>query len=248
MQATSSQLGVHRIDSFRFSSFVRCAKLDFKDVVIYTRLGHKYGVEHLCDGGLRRLREAFPPKFSFGWYEGPAKALPGFRTEDAITVLNLARLTGATDILPTVLYVCTQLSVSNILSRSCLAPGSNNEDYLSMDDVARCLGGQTELRLRQHRTVLKTVASESRSDKCTDTQVCEVELAKMRQQTVEMLSSPSILTTHADTLRPHSLWDFIRSFGLCEPCMSALGSQETSLQKATFDELPVIFNLGPPAS
>lgn len=248
-QYGSYSVGIHCVDHFHFSSFVRCAKLDFKNVAIFTRLGHKYGVEHLCEGGMRRLREGFPSTFypCFGWYEGPGKALPGFRTEDAITVLNLARLTAAIDILPTILYVCAQLSISHILCRSTLVPGSNNEDYRSMMDVARCLSGQTELRLRQHRTVLKFVASESRSDKCTDTQACDERLAKMRKETVGMLSSPSCLTALVDTLRPHSLWNFVGTYGLCDPCMSALRSQENSLLKATFDDLPAIFNVRPPA-
>ena len=152
-----------------------------------TRLGHKYGVEHLCEGGLKRLREVFPPTYSAfpGLNQTPEKLFPGFRTEDAIVIVNLARLTAATDLLPALLYVCTQLSVDTILSRSCLVPESNNEGYLSMDDVARCLSGQTELRVRQHRVVLKVVSSGSRAERCTKPHTCDAGLARMRRQVVQ---------------------------------------------------------------
>ena len=215
-----------------------------------TRLGHKYGVQQLCEGGLRRLREAFPPAHypPPGWHETPEKGLPGFRTEDAITVANLARLTGATDILPTVLYVCTQLSVNTILSRSCLIPGSNNEDYLSMDDVARCLSGQSELRLRQLRTVLKVASSGSRSDRCKDTEKCDTGLATIRQQAIDMLASPSSLTADVDTLRVDTLWDFVGSFDLCEPCHSDIRMHALRQMRLAFDDLPAIFNLEHPTS
>ena len=202
-------------------------------------------MEQLCDGGLKRLRKVFSSTYyPFpGWYQSFEKALPGFRTEDAITVVQLARLTAAADVLPTALYVCTQLSVDTILSRSCLIPGSNNEDYLSMDDVVRCLSGQTELRLRQHRTMLKVTSSGTRSDKCKSPEKCDTGLAKMRQQAVDTLASPSTLTADVDTLRIHALWDFVGSFDLCEPCHSDIRAHALRHMRSTFDELPTIFNL-----
>ena len=203
----------------------------------------------MCEGGLKRLREVFPPTYSaFPGYQTPEKLLPGFRTEDAIAIVNLARLTAATDLLAALLYVCTQLSVDTILSRSCLVPESNNEGYLSMDDVARCLSGQTELRVRQHRVVLKVVSSGSRAERCTKPHTCDAGLARMRHQVVDALAAPSSLTEHRDTLRLDDLWNFIGSFDLCEHCHSDIRSQALHHMRLTFDDLPAILNLEPYAS
>ncbi|TFK84831.1 hypothetical protein K466DRAFT_601694 [Polyporus arcularius HHB13444] len=104
----------------------------FNAVSACIRLGHKYQVDRLVEEGLKYLRTLYPDDFS---------TLEKRRDEEvpdaayAISVVNIARLTGADYLLPVALAQCCQL-------RSDIVKGFRREDgtceYLSTVDLGRC--------------------------------------------------------------------------------------------------------------
>ncbi|KAH9932274.1 uncharacterized protein B0H18DRAFT_904061, partial [Fomitopsis serialis] len=120
-------------------------RMPFSDVAALVRLGHKYEIQHVLEEGLRRMKSCFSDSFEV-WDKASksgGNTLMSFSEEDAIAAVNIARLTGATSMLPTAMYSCCQRTPEVITNG---VPGPNGKiERLSPEDVLICLGARTIL-------------------------------------------------------------------------------------------------------
>jgi len=126
----------------------------FSAVAALVQLGHKYLLDIAEAEGLRLLKTVFTTSLSDqpgiihrgldsdGWPK-IAVSVIRYQDRDAITAVNLARLTGEWSILPTAFYLCCQLQAETLVLGNPRADGS--KDRLSPSDLATCINGKKEL-------------------------------------------------------------------------------------------------------
>ncbi|KAJ3511698.1 hypothetical protein NLJ89_g3943 [Agrocybe chaxingu] len=82
-------------------------KADFRDLIVFTRLGFKYGVDHLARRALEHLSLAFPTSLE-RWDDNNAATFDrrAISAADAVEALVVLRAVRATWLLPTLFYSC----------------------------------------------------------------------------------------------------------------------------------------------
>ncbi|KAI9061913.1 hypothetical protein FKP32DRAFT_1575116 [Trametes sanguinea] len=118
------------------------------------RLGLKYQISTLVEHSMKYLKGFFSSDLDT-WGKQADYLPPGFSDPDVIGVINLARLTGETSILPTaVIAACMEW---NDVHR-----GRGREDgtleQLTMDDIALCNAAKDKLIQERVRIVLQVLA------------------------------------------------------------------------------------------
>ncbi|KZT72335.1 hypothetical protein DAEQUDRAFT_31522 [Daedalea quercina L-15889] len=162
-----------------YSSEVR---LEFAVVAALVRLSHKYQLDYLRDAYLARVKTCFSTDFDT-WrttsrdHGSPVMKL---RNEDAVTVVNIARLTRIDSMLPSALYRCIQMDPKRLLRLSL----DGISEHLSLEDILKCIrGGQLLLQ--------KIVASNMDIFNLLDSALqcgiikCRNNLEKIRQQRLD---------------------------------------------------------------
>ena len=98
-------------------------KVDFAVVAALVRLGHKYAITDVYEEALARLSAHYSSDLD-RWRRCRA-GNSSLRTtpQDAMTVVELARLTNSAHLLPTALLVCTTLE-TELFTSNILAPGN----------------------------------------------------------------------------------------------------------------------------
>ncbi|KAH9916564.1 uncharacterized protein BXZ73DRAFT_105759 [Epithele typhae] len=117
----------------------------FDEVSAYIRLGHKYQMDAFYKPAMVYLERFFSPTID-RWNKWSSRddpyTLPGCAPECAIGIVNLARLTGKTSLLPLALLSCCQLG-GRLLE--CLARPDGTHETLSPEDLKRCLSAINHL-------------------------------------------------------------------------------------------------------
>ena len=125
--------------------FAPDARPTYQAVSACIRLGHKYQLDHLLEAALGYLRRYYPTDFTtHAHFPAPP---PSFRPIHSIGVVNLARLTGAYDLLPIALYECASLDAAELLEGFQRDDGTR--EALSSTDLALCIRAQAAL-VRAH--------------------------------------------------------------------------------------------------
>ncbi|KAH9932285.1 uncharacterized protein B0H18DRAFT_987417 [Fomitopsis serialis] len=147
--------------------------VSFSVVASLIRLGHKYRMQHILDNALGRLKGRFSDKLET-WFDAwkgthdsePSISRPSMtsRPTDAIAAVNLARLTGATSVLPSALYECANLPTQTLLQGIQRDGDDTTTDRLSSEDVERCLDARKYLVYDYFLTTLRAVAPECDED------------------------------------------------------------------------------------
>ncbi|KAH9930962.1 uncharacterized protein B0H18DRAFT_872502, partial [Fomitopsis serialis] len=142
----------------------------FSAVAALVQLGHKYQLDIAEAEGLRLLKTVFTTSFRDQpdiIYRGldssdrpqTVQSVVRYRYRDAITAVNLARLTGEWSILPTAFYICCQLKAETLVLGNPRADGS--KDCLSPSDLAICIDGKKGLMYAHaagaHEVLYRTV-------------------------------------------------------------------------------------------
>ena len=164
------------------------------------RLGQKYQIGHLLESSLSYLRKYFPTTLD-EWKDRTYCDMPGrWRREEAIGVVNLARLTGTEAILPTAMVVCCQLDVKDLIHGFTLEDGSREK--LSDEDVVRCMAAKHTLsRLASGITELAFLALDSGG--CGVTR-CQVSAREIRREfLLKLVSECQTTSTPAEFLGTH---------------------------------------------
>ncbi|KAI0640921.1 hypothetical protein C8Q79DRAFT_1003993 [Trametes meyenii] len=116
-------------------------KLSYHIISAAIRLGHKYQMSQLVEHAIASLKGHFSDKFAV-WANHQCCGFPDFEQIHSIGVVNLARLTGETTILPTVLLACCTLGkeITKGFQRD-----NGTREYLSSSDVGRCFSAHGRL-------------------------------------------------------------------------------------------------------
>ncbi|TFK85589.1 hypothetical protein K466DRAFT_601034 [Polyporus arcularius HHB13444] len=118
------------------------------------RLGRKYGIAPLVEQSLAFLKSHYTDSYDT-WTSQTSYVPEGWNLLESIGVLNLARLTGESSILPTALLVCTQMGPA-------VVRGFRREDgtleTLPLDDLALYFEAKTEIRKATLKAMLHTLA------------------------------------------------------------------------------------------
>ncbi len=192
------------------------------------RLGHKYQVDRLVEEGLKYLRTLYPDDFS---------TLEKRRDEEvpdaayAISVVNIARLTGADYLLPVAFAQCCQL-------RSDIVKGFRREDgtceYLSTVDLGRCFQAKElliEARVQAALSIFDGIPAKDCLERDDDTMY-------LRQLQADLPMGQVVPLCRGDVFRK---WWPALSYcvpSLCRECDDMLARANTQKQRELFFRLP----------
>ncbi|PCH43096.1 hypothetical protein WOLCODRAFT_74112 [Wolfiporia cocos MD-104 SS10] len=210
--------------------------VSFDIVAAHVRLGHKYQMGEIYTAALRRMHSCFTNNLvTWLTVEKEYKSAEmSFEPIDAITAVNLARLTKEHSMLPTALFICSQLP-PDMLVRGVQRPDGSWEQ-LSPDDLARCIEGRTRLfgrrlfssvRIGLPHLIGKELRypSEDFYRHCRDT---------------NMPLKPDMIPTASRTLStPTPTW-------CCERCMWIMRDEEITQRNELWKDLPEIMGLASP--
>ncbi|RDX48944.1 hypothetical protein OH76DRAFT_1404136 [Lentinus brumalis] len=205
----------------------------FVAVCACIRIAHKYQIDHLVEESLKYLRKFYPDTFDL-FLKSRAKPL---NPQYAVTVVNLARLTGATNLLPMALAECCRLGPALVLG---IAQADGTREHLSPTDLALCFHAKDKLveaRVKAFAAMFNTL-EDVRANVCDhqdqgapDDEDFETVQTELLDGTVPGLCSPNVW----DSLAARVL---ARIPEICKPCKKAVKSAELEQQKAIFERLP----------
>ena len=207
----------------------------FDEISAVIRLSHKYNVADAEQQALSTLKLYFTDDFydfeSFG-----EDGLFHMKQTDAISAVNLARLTDTRSILPTAFYQCCELG--NSVMDGCRRPDGHVE-HLSFEDHKICMGGRIAL-MREARALVFRIFQETPSHRCLSRRICRAALHTMliRAAVEEAPLEPAVLrgwTTFIDEQA-----DRLR---LCRRCRRMLWARELDVRKEIWARLPEIFGM-----
>ncbi|EIW56925.1 uncharacterized protein TRAVEDRAFT_127403 [Trametes versicolor FP-101664 SS1] len=204
----------------------------YDEISAAIRLGHKYQMSKLLDHALDYLKRHYTNDYTT-WYDHADYVPLGFKHQFyAIGVVNLARLTGETSILPTALLACCMLG-KNLAHGFERVDGSR--EHLSLDDIGLCIAGKDKL-IRESIRVAFRVFRPTVSDRCKTPGCLEAfrKMATGAEQFVDHISDPEpcgvFYSTIADT-------------GLCRHCQAMVKERDNSERRAVWAKLPEIFGV-----
>ncbi|KAI1795381.1 hypothetical protein LXA43DRAFT_882046 [Ganoderma leucocontextum] len=142
-------------------------RLTFDALSACIRLGHKYQLDHIVDEAMTFVRKAYPKDFA-SYLERST-----LHPEQAIGVVNLARLIGADDVLPLAIVDCCALSGTDLIQGLVRADGTR--EVLSSHDLALCFDAKGSL-IRENARRLRRVTEFKPSREC-DGRGCVAEVA-----------------------------------------------------------------------
>lgn len=131
-------------DGRRFYMDSELCQFEFPEVEALVKLAHKYQIDDLREHGVTRLKTAFTDDFEL-WNSRTSFSTAAIHLSenDYIPAVNLARLIGATYLLPVAFYLCCQLSTAQLLQGTPRPDGTTAR--LTADDLERCIEGKHKL-------------------------------------------------------------------------------------------------------
>ncbi|KAI1795307.1 hypothetical protein LXA43DRAFT_992298 [Ganoderma leucocontextum] len=215
--------------------FSRKFSFSFYQISAIIHLAHKYNVQNILDQAIASLHEYFTSNFD-AWDTDPNQAVLKFRSQQAIGVINLARLVDRPSLLPTAFYTCALLD-SNILD------GYRREDksveHLPQQDIKRCINGRNKL-VEEAFAIILEVFSARPCGGCKTPVTCQAALHAMLAEALISCkrSSASVFDSWQDLIR-----ECARESHLCKLCEQAAIEREYRARKRVWDALPTIFDI-----
>ena len=196
------------------------------------RIGHKYQIDSLVEESLKYLRKYYPSTMD-GFCKNHGKTL---NPTWAITVVNLARLTGAHYLLPMALADCCRLGASIVYGVAGQTADGTRE-HLSITDIGLCFQAKdrlVEARVQAFARMFDDLKA-AREDVCecedADDEDFEQVHGELLDGEIAGLCSPNVWDSLAVRI-----WERIPE--ICKPCRKALFEAEREQQKAIFERLP----------
>ncbi|KAI0691711.1 hypothetical protein C8Q76DRAFT_685852 [Earliella scabrosa] len=209
----------------------------FDMVSAYVRLAHKYQMDALLTEWMEYLADHFTSQFN-QWTAHSSQVPEGFDGIHVVGVVNLARLTGYTSILPTALAVCSMLG-ARIVGGFTRADGVREQ--LSPEDLGRCFKARGEIIQRNAMASMIALAHEPNHD-CSGPSVCADSIRRL----LEFFRSRSQI----DVVAPQQLapsWQRYASmttaYDVCHVCQSCMENAYITESKAIWRELPRVVGL-----
>ncbi|GBE89238.1 hypothetical protein SCP_1502460 [Sparassis crispa] len=227
-------------------NYLRHDRIAFARIAALVRMSHKYEIDDLLEDALARIRTCFPDDFDV-WEsetgEHDSSSVMTFSPTDAITVVNLGRLTNTLSLLPVALYRCCQLRPQDLLSGS--GEGDRVVEQLTTDDLARCIGARGVL-VHEAIAMLRDIAAPVTSVYCRTHYICQEGmgeiLSAMYDHCKDELSIPSgrihPLQSSSDVISQEaSLCE------VCDNCQLLLKSRDVEARERLWNRLPDIVGL-----
>ena len=201
----------------------------------WIRLGDKYELSDLLDESLQRLRNLFPHSddliLGHDWDTQLLKN-PSF----AIAAVNLARLTGATDILPLAIAGCCMLGPDVVRGYK---QDDGTYEYLKQEDLQLCLRASDTLVTARLKLLTVVVGADGPLPGCTRA-ADAYELDKLHWHLLTKLPHwllmpvvGSRISTIVTEVLPH----------LCDVCVQAIQEKELIQLKKTLSDLRALVGL-----
>ncbi|PIL26304.1 hypothetical protein GSI_12060 [Ganoderma sinense ZZ0214-1] len=202
------------------------------------RLGHKYQMAKLLDHSVAYLKTWYPTDMA-SWQKQYSDrenhTSPGFDHAHAIGVVNLARLTGESSILPTALLDCCLLE-EEVLDGFDRADGTHEE--LAPTDLRLCL--KTRIGLAAARVSIFARAYRADVSKgCADPASCRAALRKA----LALIYDLALELSATDPFKPLSSLDDSHGISLCPLCFSAAMERGKEEQKGFWNALAEAFEI-----
>ncbi|KAI0702673.1 hypothetical protein C8Q76DRAFT_230122 [Earliella scabrosa] len=210
----------------------------FNEVSACIRLGHKYEVDSMVQQNMAFLRKYYTDDFDV-WYPSNHVRPPSFQAIHSIGVVNLARLTGDTRMLPTALMDCCTLGAEIVEG---LTREDGTRETLSMDDLGRCFVGRTKMAQASAR-IAHQMFRHVVAPACKHTTCCARVLQRMLNDLGEAKDDViSCVDWYASWMVYVDSRDEERE--LCNRCYKMLeGERPKRLQKEVWMNLPVMLNI-----
>ncbi|KAI0788374.1 hypothetical protein C8Q74DRAFT_1367103 [Fomes fomentarius] len=222
--------------------FAPTGAVEFSVLASLTRMSHKYQLDAIYDECIRRLKTIFTTDFSI-WqqHQGLSTSNLTVHPGNAVEAFNLFRVIGRTEMLPTALYACGRLSVSELLSGSARADGT--VEKLGSADLERCM--QTRIQLVKYDAQIAARffdAQPPSSCICPSTAARSATLQSRARAAVT--DYPTLLD--AEPLSKHFsevAEDLAEDGVICRGCADMLKGYHFALRQRVWWQLPEIMNL-----
>ncbi|KAI0703098.1 hypothetical protein C8Q76DRAFT_632366 [Earliella scabrosa] len=201
------------------------------------RLGQKYQMSAAYEQSLRFLKKRFTHDFEV-WNELNHWVPNGWVDQEAIGVVNLARLIGEPLLLPSALLVCAVLE-EEVVHGFTREDGS--QENLTLEEIALCIKGRRELQIANAAVVLRTLSA-APSLRCKDLTSCRSSIQKALSGLhlhVDSLVAGSPFRSYLDCVKDGKL-------GLCSFCSKALSERNSEERLKMWNRLPECFGIEVP--
>ncbi|KAM5539624.1 hypothetical protein V8D89_006733 [Ganoderma adspersum] len=215
--------------------FSRDFSFSFHQISAIIRLAHKYHVQDVLDQAIASLQEYFTSSFD-AWESRIGQAAIKVRSQQAIGIVNLARLVDRPSLLPIAFYKCATLG-------SAVLNGYKREDksveHLTRKDAKRCLDGRIRLA-EASLSILAEVFVTRSCQGCVNRARFRTALQAMLGDAIrhEAALSPTVLLSWKDVVG-----DWARAHGLCGVCKKAALERDVKARRKVWDSLPQIFDI-----
>ncbi|TFK88125.1 hypothetical protein K466DRAFT_489580 [Polyporus arcularius HHB13444] len=215
------------------SGYVNC-DCTIHMISAYIRLGQKYQMTSLYEEALQFLRNFFSDDFNV-WDSSYDWVSSGWEDIHAIGVVNLARLTGASSILPTALLVCVAAPDINVVHG--FPRGDGSQENLTLDDLGLCYCAISTLREGSVAAIMNTFSAVPPSPDCKSSNICKARLASALQGLRPL-----------DLIRdnPFISYDEIKSdkdLGLCRRCLKMIAEKNDKERRSVWNRLPELLGI-----
>lgn len=226
----------------QISYFAPTGAVEFSVLASLTRMSHKYQLDAIYDECIRRLKTIFTTDFSI-WLQHQGLSTPNLTLHpgNAVEAVNLFRVIGRTEMLPTALYACGRLSVGELLSGSARADGT--VEKLGAADLERCIHTKIQLVKYDAQIAARFFDAEPPSS-CTCLSAAARRTALQVRARANVTDYPTLLD--ADPLSKYFsevAEDLAEDAVICRRCADMLKGYHFALRQRIWRQLPEIMNL-----
>ncbi|KAI9061834.1 hypothetical protein FKP32DRAFT_1677765 [Trametes sanguinea] len=203
------------------------------------RLGRKYGIVCVVDRSLEYLKSHFLYHFN-GRDRIHFTSPPAFEDIHSIGVVNLARMTETTVLLPPALMACCRLSATELMNGFAREDGTR--EVLSDEDIGRCYMGRAALT---EATVLFMLQlyDQTRSSRCKRPSDCKPVFIRLLNNVKHYEGM--------DDIKDHRWYHYFDDYfeeedvnrRLCWPCFDKLCKRQRQIHNDTWQTLPELLGL-----
>lgn len=208
-------------------------------VAAIVRLSHKYQIDHLLAQGLALLMEQYTDDFET--WNTPDRTLPiAARDVDAITAINIARLTNTPSLLPLACLAASRAGTGML--RGCVRDGRVVE-RLAFPDIERVLNGRAAWCEASSKAIARVFAPDDVSVGCPERRRCMRILASMAGALDVILDKMYRSMAVYAWASEFDEEDEVTGCKLCDSCRDMVDARELEERKRLWNELPAMFNL-----
>ncbi|KAI0703101.1 hypothetical protein C8Q76DRAFT_753974 [Earliella scabrosa] len=219
------------------SSLYKSKSPSFAALSARIRLGRKYQMTAAYEQSLQYLKSFFTHDFDI-WNKHTRWTPDGWKSGEAIGVVNLAQLIGEPLLLPTALLACVQLG-SDVVAGFTREDGS--QEHLTLQDLGLCIEATTEIHKARVAAVLSTFTHPLPTT-CQDQRNCKIAVRKALSE---------LHTFHdeiiaGDPLGPHLKFVKNEKLPVCKTCAQAMDRRHRQTRLEMWNRLPELLNIDVP--